>query len=65
MKTIYEDDQYKILYGSSNKGCMSARGNDSKKLIVIDKLLGQQIPSSDLPTELLKDIQEQLPNGNT
>lgn len=63
MKTVYEDDQYKVLFGSSKKGCMSARRTD--KLVVIDKLLGQEIPKTDLPSELLEDITERITNGNT
>lgn len=62
MKTIYEDDQYKILYGMSLKGCHSSR-NNSNKLVVIDKLLGQEIPKTDLPSELLEDVQEKVNNG--
>lgn len=61
MKTVYEDDQYKVLFGSSKKGCMSARRTD--KLVVIDKLLGKEITKHELPLELHYILMEKLNNA--
>lgn len=63
MKTVYEDDQYKVLCGSSKKGCMSARRTD--KLVVIDKLLGVSIRPSELPSEVYQQLIKDSTNDNT
>lgn len=54
MKILYEDERYKVLFGASKKGCMSARRSD--KLVAIDKLLGQEIQPSELPSSVYQQL---------
>jgi hypothetical protein len=62
LEVLYEDEQYKVMYGSAKKGCSAIERRP--QLLAIDKTTGQKMSFLDLPFEIGFKVNKAMENRN-
>ncbi len=54
LENLYEDTQFKVLYGVSLKGTHAI--SRAPRILIINKLIGKEISQAELPVEILTQV---------